>query len=78
MNSQDYITLERTVQQQVNNRAIIDEAFRRKLLMSQPNMVQELLERELGLNLPAGVTIHLQQGIPFIIHLVVPQNLPAS
>jgi hypothetical protein len=72
MNPQDFITLERTVQQQVNARVITDEGFRRKLLTSHAKAVQELLECELGLTLPAGVTIQVQQGIPFTIHLVLP------
>ena len=72
MNPQDFIELERTVQQQINTRAAFDEAFRRKLLTSNPKGVQELLERELGHTLPAGVTIQVHQGIPFTIHLVLP------
>jgi hypothetical protein len=72
MNSQDLIELERTVQEQISARSVSDEAFREKLLTSNPNEVQELLERELGITLPAGVTIQLQQGIPFTVHLVPP------
>ena len=72
MNSQDLIELEHTVQEQVDTRAVSDEAFREKLLTSKPNEVQELLERELGITLPAGVTIQLHQGIPFTVHLVSP------
>ncbi len=72
MNPQDFIELERIVQQQIITRATFDEAFRRKLLTSNPKEVQELLERELGLTLPAGMTIQVHQGIPFTIHLVLP------
>jgi hypothetical protein len=72
MNPQDFLELERTVQQQINTRTVFDEAFRRKLLTSNPKEVQELLERELGLALPAGVTIQVHQGIPFTVNLVLP------
>ena len=78
MNPQDFIDLERTLQQQIITRASYDEAFRRKLLMSNPNKVQELLERELGLTLPAGVTIQVQQGIPFTVHLLPIQPQPGE
>ena len=72
MNPQDFIDLERTLQQQIVTRASSDVEFRRKLLTSHPNKVQELLERELGFTLPDGVTIQVHQGIPFTIHLVQP------
>jgi hypothetical protein len=78
MNPQDFIELERTVQQQIYARTVFDEAFRRKLLTSNPKGVQELVERELGLTLPAGVTIQVHQGIQLTIHLVVPEKPPAS
>jgi hypothetical protein len=39
--------------------------------------VQELLERELGITVPAGVTIQVQQGISLTVHLVqVVQSQP--
>jgi hypothetical protein len=72
MNSQDLVELEHAVQEQISARSVSDEAFREKLLTSKPNEVQELLERELGITLPPGVTIQLQQGIPFTVHLVSP------
>ena len=78
MNSQDFIELEHAVQQKISDRTVYDEAFRQKLLMSNPKEVRELVERELGLNLPAGVTIQVRQGFPFSIHLVAPENPPAS
>ncbi len=72
MNPQDLIDLERTLQQQTYLRAVLDEAFRRKLLTGSPKAVQELLERELGFTFPSGVTVQVQQGVSLTIHLVPP------
>ena len=62
-----------TLQQQVMDRAMKDEAFRQELL----NNPKGTLERELGLALPAGVTIQVHENTPTTVHLVLPM-LPAS
>lgn len=57
-----------TLQQQVMDRAMKDEAFR-QMLLSNP---KGTLERELGLALPAGVTIQVHENTPTVLHLVLP------
>jgi hypothetical protein len=55
-------------QEQIMARAKKDDAFRQELL-ANPKAV---LERELGMTLPRGVSIQAHEDTPTILHLVLP------
>src|SRR5437764_12611469 len=60
--------------QQVMVRAMKDDAFRQELL-ANPKAV---LERELGITLPQGVSVQVHEDTPTILHLVLPMKPPAG
>jgi hypothetical protein len=62
------------IQEQIIARAMKDEAFRQELL-SHPKAA---LERELGINVPAGVTIKVYQDTPTTLHLVLPRQASSA
>jgi hypothetical protein len=62
------------MQEQVIAKAMKDEAFRQELL-SNPKAV---LERELGVTLPQGVTIQVHEDTPTTLHLVLPMKPQAG
>lgn len=59
---------EQSLQKQVTALAMKDKAFRQELL-SYPKAV---LERELAITLPRGMTIEVHEDTPSTIHLVLP------
>ena len=59
---------QKTLQEQIMARAMKDDAFRQQLL-SNPMGV---LERELGITLPQGMTIQVHEDTPTTVHLVLP------
>ena len=61
-----------TIQEQIIARAMKDEAFRQSLL-SNPKAA---IEGELGITVPAGVTIAVHQDTPTTLHLVLPMRAP--
>ncbi|SRR5205809_3535016 len=63
-----------TLQQQIMARAMKDEAFRQELL-ANPKAV---LERELGITLPRGVSVQVHEDTATILHLVLPMKPPAG
>ena len=54
--------------EKVFDRAMKDEAFRQELLRSP----KEVLERELGITLPQGLTVQVHEETPTTHHLVLP------
>jgi hypothetical protein len=67
---------QKTLQQQIMARAMKDEAFRQELLANPNNKV--VLERELGITLPQGVTIQVHQDTPTTVHVVLPMQPPTG
>lgn len=57
-----------TVQDQVMERSVKDEAFRQQVL-SNPRQV---LAEEYGVNIPANVSIQIVEDTPNSVHLVLP------
>ena len=55
-------------------RAMKDEAFRQELL-ANPKAV---LEHELGITIPPGLTIQVHEETPTTVHLVLPEGTPSS
>src|SRR5947207_3840131 len=60
--------------QQVMVRAMKDDAFRQEVL-ANPTAV---LERELGITLPPGVSVQVHEDTPTTLHLVLPMKPPAG
>jgi len=58
------------LQPQILAKAMKDEAFRQHLLKDP----KQTLERELGLNVPQGVTIQIHEETPTTLHLVLPMK----
>jgi len=54
--------------QQLLARAMKDETWRQELLANP----KTLIERELGITLPQGVTIQVHEDTPTTVHLVLP------
>jgi hypothetical protein len=63
---------EQHIDKQILAKAMKDEAFRQQLL-SHPKAT---LERELGVTLPAGLTIQVHEDTPTTRHLVLPRPAP--
>ncbi len=63
-----------SIQEQVIVRAMKDEAFRQELLSSPKGV----LERELGITLPQGVTIQIHEDTSTTRHLVLPEKVPTG
>jgi nitrile hydratase alpha subunit len=63
-------THQSSVHQQILSKAMKDDAFRQRLL-SNP---QETLQRELGISLPQGVTLHVYENTPSAVHFVLPMQ----
>jgi hypothetical protein len=63
-----------SIQEQVIVRAMKDEAFRQELLSSP----KRVLERELGITLPQGVTIQIHEDTSTTRHLVLPEKVPTD
>jgi Nitrile hydratase, alpha chain len=61
-----------SIQAQIIAKAMKDETFRQALL-SNPKAV---IERELGITIPAGVTIAVHQDTPTTLHFVLPMQEP--
>jgi hypothetical protein len=62
------------LQPQIVARAMKDEAFWQHLLKNP----KQTLEREMGLNVPQGVTIQIHEETPTIFHLVLPMKPPTG
>ncbi len=63
-----------SIQAQIIAKAMKDETFRQALL-SNPKAV---IERELGITIPAGVTIAVHQNTPTTLHFVLPMQEPSA
>lgn len=65
---------QKPLQEQITTRAMKDETFRQKLL-SDP---RQTLERELGIRLPEGVSVHVYEDTATTLHLVLPVKAEQS
>jgi hypothetical protein len=62
------------IQEKIVAPAMKNEAFRQELLTNP----KTLLEHELGITLPHGVTIQVHEDTPTTVHFVLPQRTPSS
>lgn len=65
---------QKPLQEQITARAMKDETFRQQLL-SDP---RQTLERELGIGLPEGVSVHVYEDTSTVLHLVLPVKAQQS